>query len=809
MKKFISCFIACVMLVSMAVPVAFASDLGYSYGEPVKYAPTITQTHTELSLTSWEDGRPIAMVSANGSGLTVTSIVDINKAEVIHEFHHRWGGYAYNGCVSDDGVMYWGSGSMIAKYDPRTKELSEFCYPKIWEHAGFGGLIIDNEREALFMTDSNYGHVIRIEEATGEQRLLADMSKVAWVTGTDLGQVGDYLYTSGNSTTEEGTANLWKIHKDTGEATKIPNFDDKLYKSVSECKDIGKYVYATFATKDGTYSKAHVYDTEKEEWTDFTFNYKQSMTSEIHDGKRAFLWDNYIHTIDENLNIEHYPDLKYTSYFRGTGPWVELDDPELPGFSFLTAQFNGNIYIFNTNAKEVKKVDVTLTGTPLSQRISYVNPMDDYLYIGGYKAAIGVALDTETLETKNFPCDQPEGMTHDPATGIFYHGDYSGALIRSVDASKPMENKNYKFGEDAGTIDFGALGYEQDRPFDLEVVGRELYVATQPKASALGGGALSWVNLDTGEMTVKQDIIPMHSMITITEKDGIIYGTTSVTRGTAATVAKEAAKIYAFDTKTKEMIKVVDFKVDGVEGNISSVHGLEWTPDGKRLFGYTHGIYFELDPETLLVKKANVFGHVYTDAKDGDQLWHEKKIYFDESGYMIMEGKAIDMETLEVVVEAPTLNGESLGFFAGFDQRGNAWFVAGDTSPSMVPVYRTKKAENSIYFKTGDDKIYVNGTVKPFASYLENGVTMVAMRRLAEIIGGEVGYIHPERLATLTNAGGKMLSFYARDGKVLVDGAPADFTMTAKDGVSFIPFERMCSFLGKKAVTKDGVNYIE
>jgi len=808
MKRFMSCIIACVIMVSCFVPVAFASDLGYSYGEPVKYKPTITQTHTELSLTSWEDGRPIVMVSANGSGLTVTSIVDINKQEVIHEFHHTWGGYAYNGCVSDDGVMYWGSGSMIAKYDPRTKELSEFCYPKIWEHAGLGGLIIDNERECLFMTDTNYGHVIRIEEATGEQRVLADMSKIGWVTGTDIGQVGDYLYTSGNWLKDEGTANLWKIHKDTGEVTKIPNFDDKEYKSISECKDIGKYVYATFSTKDGTYSKAHVYDTEKEEWTDVTFNYKQSMTSEIHDGKRAFLWDNYIHTIDENLNIEHYPDLKYTSYFRGTGPWVELDDPELPGFSFLTAQFNGNIYIYNLNATEVKKVNVTLTGTPLPHRISYVNPADDLLYIGGYKAAIGVAYDTKTGEMKNFPCDQPEGMTHDPETGIFYHGDYSGALIRSVDSSKPMENKNYKFGEDAGTIDFGSLGHEQDRPFDLEVVGRELYVATQPYSSALGGGALSWVNLDTGEMTVKQDIIPMHSLITITEKDGIVYGTTSVTRGTAATVAKEPAKIYAFDTKTKELIKVVDFVVDGVKGNISSVHALEWTPDGERLFGWTHGIFFELDPETLLVKKANVYGQVYTDAKDGDQLWHEKKIYFDESGYMIMDGKAIDLETLEVVVEAPTLDGKSLGFFAGFDQRGNAWFVGSDTSPSMVPVYRTKKTDE-IYFKTGDDKIYVNGEVKPFASYMENGVTMVAMRKLAEIIGGSVGYIHPERLATLTNAGGKMLSYYTRDGKVLIDGNDAGFNMTAKDGVTFIPFERMCEFLGRTPVVKDGLNYVE
>jgi len=54
-----------------------------------------------------------------------------------------------------------------------------------------------------------------------------------------------------------------------------------------------------------------------------------------------------------------------------------------------------------------------------------------------------------------------------------------------------------------------------------------------------------------------------------------------------------------------------------------------------------------------------------------------------------------------------------------------------------------------------------------------------------------------------------MLSYYTRDGKVLIDGNDAGFNMTAKDGVTFIPFERMCEFLGKKAVTKDGLNYVE
>jgi len=819
MKKVISFAIATIMALSMFIPVAFAdSNVAFSYGTPVKMGPTITESHTELSLTSWEDGRPIVLVSADGGNERITTVIDINKAEIIHEFHHDWGGYAYNGTVSDDGVMYWGSFKSLAKYDPKTKELTEFAKMPVEQWSSFGGIVIDNEREALFATESSEGLVMRIDEKTGELKILADMSKDAFVGGGHIGQVGDYIYTSGTPADKTKSVHVWKIHKDTGEYQMIENPTDKFYSSISRGSHIGKYFFAIFTSEDG--SIAHIYDTEKEEWTDVTFNYKTSMMSEIHDGKRAFLWDNIIHTIDENLNIVEYPDQYYTSHLRGTGPWVELDDPELPGYSFLTAQFNGNIYIYNLQAKAVKKLDVELTGTPLPHRISYVNPADDLLYIGGFKAGFGAAVDTKTGKVAGyFPCDQPEGMTHDKETGIFYHGDYSGAHIYHIDSSKKFA-KDLKATAENGMKDeyatyyYGSLGHDQDRPFDLEIVGRELYAGTLVYGGMATGGALSYVNLDTGEMKVYQDFVEDHSVLTITERDGIIYGTTTVTKNIQSEPAKGAAKIFTFDTKTKEFTKIVDFKVDGIDGNIASVHALEFTPDGERLFGWTHGIYFELDPETLLVKRANIYNKdgVYADVGFGEQLWHEAKIYFDESGLMVMggmlAGEVVDPETLEIVISAPKIDGEKTGFFAGFDQRGDAWFVDDACITYKIPVTRSQKADE-IYFKTGDNKIFVNGIEKPFASYMENGVTMVAMRKLAEIIGGSVGYIHPERLATLTNAGGKMLSFYARTGDVLIGNEKADFNMTAKDGVTFIPFERMCEFLGKKAVTKDGLNYVE
>ncbi|MDO4618281.1 MAG: hypothetical protein Q4B31_02020 [Clostridia bacterium] len=815
MKKLFSVVLAVVLAFTMVMPVAFAEekqDIGFSYGEPIAYAPTLTESHTELSLTSWEDGRPIVLVSADGGNERITSVIDINKAEVIHEFHHDWGGYAYNGTVSDDGVMYFGSYKSLAKYDPRTKELTEFAKIPVDQWSNYNGVIVDNEREAIFATESSAGLVMRIDENTGELKILADMSKDGFVNGSQIGQVGDYIYVSGDSADKTKSAHMWKVHKDTGEYTMIENPTDKFYTGIGRASDIGKYVFAMFSAEDG--SIAHVYDTEKEEWTDVTFNYKTSMVSEKHDGKRAFLWDNCIHTIDENLNIVKYPDQYYTSHLRGTGPWVELDDPELPGYSFLTAQFNGNIYIYNLEAKAVKKLDVMLTGTPLQNRISYINPMDDILYVGGFKAGFMACMDTNTGKIQYLPSDQPEGMTHDPKTGMFYHGDYSGAHIYEVDSSKQFGRdlkataENGKRGEYAAYY-FGTLGYDQDRPFDIEIVGRELYTGTLVSGGNPNGGALSVVNLDTGDMQVFQDFVEDHSVITITQKDGVIYGTTTVTKNISAEPAKGAAKIFTFDTKTKEFTKIVDFKVDGIDGNISSVHALEFAPDG-RLFGWTHGIFFELAPETLEVKRANVYNKdgVFTDVGFGEQLWHEKKIYFDESGYMVMDGDVIDMETLSVVVSSPKLDGENTGFFAGFDSKGDAWFVAGNTTPYKVPV--TRSGDNKgIYFKTGDDKIYVNGETKPFTSYEENGKVMVPMRAFAGIIGGEVGYFHPDRLATLKNAGGQLLSFYARTEDVLIEGADAGFQMTATDGVSYIPFDAMCNFLGKKATTNGDMNYVD
>ncbi|MDO4618282.1 MAG: hypothetical protein Q4B31_02025 [Clostridia bacterium] len=823
MKKLLSVLLMIAMAFTMVTPVAFAEDtneIGFSYGAPIRYEPTIKEAHTELTLTSYEDGRPILLVSAEGSGEVITTIIDINKEEIIHEFHHRWGGYLYNGVVSDDGVIYFGSYKSLGKYDPRTKELTEFAQIPDTEWNSFNGMIIDDEREMIYAPDNSRGYIMQISEKTGELSILANMTdNNAWASGTDLAQVGDYIYSTGKKLDGADNPYMWKISKDTGEATKIENPTDDKFALILDCSYIGKYVFANFYLEDGS-NTAYVYDTEAEEWIDFTFNYNQVMCSSIHEGKRAFLWNNYIHTIDENLNIEEYPQLKFNEFYRGVGPWVELDDPDLPGYTFFTAQFNGNIYMFNLNAKETKKLNVELTGLPLYGRTVYLNPMDDTLYIGAFKGGFGAAMDTKTGDIQYFPAVQPEGMTHDPETGFFYHGDYPGAQIYEIDPSKEFGKyldatpENGKRDEYA-SYNLGYLGQDQDRPFDLEVVGRELYIGTLVSGGNENGGALSVINLDTGEKQVFQDFVEDHSVLTITEKDGIIYGTTTTTKNVSMMPAPGPCKIFTFDTKTKEFLKIVDFKVDTVDGNISSAHSLEFSPDG-RLFGWTHGIYFELDPETLEVINYNVYNRdrIHADVGFGTQLWGEHKVYFDESGYMIRDGEVVDPDTLEIVALPPALGYEwEPSYFAGFDSNGDAWFVTWDTTPVKVPVRRDgsleAKANSGVYFKTGDNKMFVNGEATAFTSYEENGEVMVPMRALSSVTGGLIGYVHADRKATLINAGGKILSFYARTGDVLIDDKDAGFTMTATDGVSYVPFDSLCEFLGKKAAKYGGINFVD
>lgn len=833
-KRSLSFILVLALCFSVFAPMVMAEktqdrgDIGYGPVTMFSDGNLICEAHTEISLTGYEEVggemHAIAMVAAEGSPNMVI-IADLDADTVIHkyEFTGGIGGYAYKGDVHEgDGRMVMGCGNDLIMYDPNKKECKFLSTPAMNISGAYGDIRIDEKRGLIYSTEGNRGNINVTNIDTGVSTTLVNMATY-WKSGSSIAMTEDYLYTSGTPLSNDLSMNLFKVHKDTGEYEIIPNRDESAcYASYSYNRIIGKWLLTQVKNKTSGETENLAYNIETGEWMFLEAPIKTSMMTFIHDGKIVYLNSatNKFVSVDENLKTEYY-NVSYGSHLRGTGPWIKLKDQvNYPGYSFVTAQFSGKIYAINLQSGKTKTFGAALPGPSLPHRISYLNPTNDYLYIGAFKGGFMAEVNTKTGAVRYHPASQPEGMTHDPETGFFYHGDYTHASIFEIDASKEAgrDLKNSKTRGKYATTEIGDVGDSvigpgyQDRPFDLEVVGKELYTATLANGTRGGGlsGALSVYNLDTFEHQVWEGIVPLHGVCTITHSGKYLYGGTTINSVASYIDGDNIAKVFKFDTETKELVKTVDVVVPGLSGNNPVIRMLEISPDGKTLYVGNYGWIGKMDPDTLELTQVNIYDTVAVNFKDNAQAWHERKLHFDKAtGYMFGDGgMIIDPDTLEVVAKAP-----GYGFFAGIDQKGYAWFVNG-TAAYRAPIIRGDDKSYLMagvsFFKTGEGTMYRNGDPLDFVTYEDNGRIMVPLRVAATSMGGIVKWDSKTNTVSLSNAEGVTLTFEAGKKVVKFDGVGKKFgiNLKAENGVTYIPLQTLCDFLSVELVESNGINFI-
>ncbi len=801
--------------VCMLMPSAFAQEARefepIRYGEPISYGNALTAAYTERSLTTLEDGNPVALVSVSGSNGSIIQVVDLNKEKIIHSFEVDYGGYFYYGIVTNDGVIYAILGKTIVRYDPAVKKPEKMGDAPTTRSGFCHGLAYDEETGILYGTTSNTGNVFSLNAETKEMKILFSVSPECYNVSRPA-LLGDYLYFGGTATGKEGT-HVYRYNIKTGERAALPDpFDDDKIQSISYTYTGGRYVFSQLNGYN-TPQMCYIWNTETEKWEDKTFNFKTSGMTDIFEGKYYYLYDDIIHSIDvDTLEIVDYPNCTYGSHLRGNGWFVKLDDPDFPGYSFVTAQYHGNLYVLNTQGTKMKRINVTLKGVPIIRRITKVG-CDDKVYVFGFKGSNGIVLDPKTGEKTAVAAEQAEGMVSDPATGKIYHGDYAGGIIYECDPSKP-------YGISAGDKDSDTnpkiiarlkdMDGVQDRPFGMDVVGRNLVIGTLPCAGKVGG-ALTVINLDTYQTDIYTNIIPDQAILSVTHKDNIVYAATSVTGGQSSTPTQKIAHVFSYNVDTREIVKDVEIHIPGISGNLCAVHGLKIGPDGM-LYGSVNGADFVMDPDTLKVVRQRLYASSFeTSAGPNSQLWHENYMEFDErSGYLIRTGDIINPETLEVVAKAPVD-----GQFAGLDSEGNAYMVAVDTTVYKIPIIRGNDKSylisNLTFFKEGEGKIYSNGRSFDFSTYEDNKRIMVPVRMMSNMMGGAVSYDDETKTVTIENKDGKTISFSTVDNNKISFGDTVKkfgVRMAVKDGVSYIPVQTLCDFLGKDIKTKDGISFI-
>ena len=254
------------------------------YGEPYYYGTTLTDAFTERSLTSYEDGRPITLVSVSGSENAVVQVVDINAQKIIHTFYLDYTGYCYYGCVTNDGVIYFNVGNKVVQYDPAVKQPALMGTAPTRISGFITGLTYDEETGLIYGSVTNTGNLFSINPSTREVTTVSTLSPECLMSNRpDV--LGEYIYFGGTYAQSggEGT-HVYRVNKNTGERTALPNPNSEAITACGQCYAGGKYIFAQLALeKSGT--NVYIWDTEQEKWSDVTFNYKTSGMTDIHDGK--------------------------------------------------------------------------------------------------------------------------------------------------------------------------------------------------------------------------------------------------------------------------------------------------------------------------------------------------------------------------------------------------------------------------------------------------------------------------------------------------------------------------------------------
>ncbi|MBP3362167.1 MAG: copper amine oxidase N-terminal domain-containing protein [Clostridia bacterium] len=805
--KRILCIILSVLMLS---GMAYAEEENkIRYGKPeLLSGPALTAAYIERSLTSYEDGRPIALVSVNAANKAITQIIDINAEKIIHTFDLDFTGYCYWGCVSEDGVIYYTVGNKVVQYDPREKVPVLLGTAPTYRSSNINGMSWDEEEDVLYGGVPNTGNIFRCNPKNHEMTTVATLYPECYSTSRPA-SLGEYLYIGGTySKSDGGGTHVYRLNKSSGEMTALPDPVSTPIHTVGSLYTAGKYI---FADVDGV---NYIWNTETEAWEDVTFRYKTSGLTDIFEGKYYFLWDDCFHSIDiETLEIVDYPDLRYGSHLRGNGYFIQYDDPDFPGYSFLTAQYNGNIYIFNTTTSKFKRLDVTLKGAPQERRVSSVE-CDDRVYVMSFKGSRGAAVDCTDGSIDYYTAGQGEGVTSNPETGKIYTGNYSGAFIYEMDSDRDYTETAGDIHSDTNPRLWGYVGENQDRPFGMDIADNKLIVGTLAKSNEISG-ALTVIDLETYESDVYKDVIENQGLLSVTHKDNIIYGGTTVTGGANSTPKANAAVVFAFDLDTRKVIRSTEIKIPGINGNISAVHGVKIGPDGM-LYGAVAGADFVMNPETLDIVRYNVYGTDFeVNAGANSQVWHEYKMVFDKkSGYLFRLGAIIDPETLEIVAQCPEINGE-IPQFAGLDSTGNAYFVTWNTAVYKVPVIRGNDKSyllgGLVFFKCDDGRLYRGSSSQEFSVYTDHGRIMVPVRAAASVMGGTVDYDDATGIASVTNQAGNEISYKVGDNLVNVDGDIKKFGVYMKNdnGVSYIPLQTLCDLLGKSIYTdENGITFI-
>lgn len=535
-------------------------------------------------------------------------VLDVNTGKVVNVKPLTGTSGAWGVKVSPDGTVYLGAynSGFLYRYNPATDELTNLGHP-----------FPATKDTVLYPMDmmpdgkvygGSYpsGHAYEFDPATGKFRDLGDMTstteKERWIRVTVVDQENQKLYM--------GVGNRPELIEYDLKTSTSRNILPKEYSNITSVYDLnvieGKLIARKetsnpneyFVLEIATGKTLPVTDADTGETSTVFTNASRGMTALSPIARKMYFVPpgENLHEFDvETLTIKDL-NVDLAGVITGSA-YTQLKDPEFPGWSLVGTVGNaGKLFWYNLQTGKSKVEQPDYPAEPINIHEIITGP-DGKIYTGGYLAGNMGVYDPESGKTTHLMgSGQPEGYTF--VGRNLFMGIYPTARIYQFNIDAPWQpgdkdqpNPKRIFSMESRK-DIPRYA-SQDRPWAL--VGSEdektLFVGTTPKNGLLGG-ALAVYDIASGnEPDVYWNIIEDQSIVSLTFKDGLLYGGTCIWGGMGIEPTRKNAELFIWDPAKNEVV----FHTAPVPGK-AAITTLHVGPDGH-LWGFAGGVFFVFDRE--------------------------------------------------------------------------------------------------------------------------------------------------------------------------------------------------------------------
>ena len=361
---------------------------------------------------------------------------------------------------------------------------------------------------------------------------------------------------------------------------------------------------------------------------------------------------------------------------------VEGDD-RLPGTSLVTfvaheATQTVDLVFHNVQSKRTVVWNDALTNVGAGNRLTPITASPDgkTIYVGAYgNNQLGI-YDLTTGKTTYWATadHQIDGLIW--YNGKIYSGNYQSACLNEINPTTGTVKTFFSLQKTFGMARVHALAAGDNKVFcgmvpDKYKLGGVLawydlntkltYVVTGPNKEDVyyadtSGSSAVWRSAATGKtVTLSVDnadatgLIKNQTIVSITYKDGYIYGTTCIGGGSGATAdPSTSAVIFVYDVKNMKLAGTLDLrqKFSGYPSTVEAVHVVAADPDIRGKFwavtaGTLVSFTFDATKGSFNVKEeVSVNKNKY----DSGSQWHPSAILFEGSYmYVSLQGYGVCM----------------------------------------------------------------------------------------------------------------------------------------------------------------------